>query len=685
MLIKKFPKEERRKYKRLDTIFPVEFQFLDKESHPQSDWYHGFSQDVSSAGICLVINNLSDKESLRIQSPHTNLVLQIHSPVSDNSFLAYARVVWIRKIKEIPFSQFIVGISFTRIDKREINRFIKQVIFKKILWRILQFLIIAILFYLAFMLINNFRLNARSLVAIDKYSKLLEQDLTLKQRYESLLVQRERLNQELSKKDLDIEILKGSLEKIDNAKDKEIAISEKELSESKKNIIQSEEDALYIKELKDKLEELKNIKEEETRDLKQEITLLQEQEKDLKNKISEIIAKEAELKEEFPPVEIEKEALSKDYAEQLYRWLKTHQNKKSGLIVSFEGDYNLKDISFVYDQALAIISYTLFGDYDRARRDLDFFVHTAKKNKEGGFYNAYYANAGDVSEFVAHAGPNLWLGIAILQYSHKSKDYSYLKIAEQIAGWIQSLQDKEGGIIGGKEISWYSTEHNLDAFAFFNGFYELTQDERYKKTADKILNWLKEYSYGNKSVPINRGKGDSTIATDTYAWSIAALGPEILESINMDPDGIMKFAIENCLVNANSTDRFGKSINVNGFDFAKYQHIPRGGVISCEWTAQMILSFNIMSDYYLKNKEFKKATYYQNKANEFIAELNKMIISSPSPFGQGTWCLPYASQENVNTGHGWYTPKGTNTGSVAATAYTIFAISKFNPLKLKNR
>ena len=213
-------------------------------------------------------------------------------------------------------------------------------------------------------------------------------------------------------------------------------------------------------------------------------------------------------------------------------------------------------------------------------------------------------------------------------------------------------------------------------------FYELTKDQRYKNIADKILRWLESYAYGNEFVPVGRGKGDSTIATDTYAWSIAALGPELLSKIGMDPDAILEFAIENCSVETDFTDRFSKTITVNGFDFAKHQHLPRGGVISCEWTAQMILSFNIMSDYHLKKDQLNKATYYQNEVTKYLNELSKMIISSPSAFGQGAWCLPYASQENVDTGHGWRTPRGDRTGSVAATAYTIFAISKFNPLKL---
>jgi hypothetical protein len=96
----------------------------------------------------------------------------------------------------------------------------------------------------------------------------------------------------------------------------------------------------------------------------------------------------------------------------------------------------------------------------------------------------------------------------------------------------------------------------------------------------------------------------------------------------------------------------------------------------------MILSFEIMADYYFQKGQLSESTYYQNEATQYLNELSKMVIASPSAFGQGAWCMPYASQEDVDTGHGWRTPQGNRTGSVAATAYTIFAISKFNPLKL---
>jgi hypothetical protein len=60
-----------------------------------------------------------------------------------------------------------------------------------------------------------------------------------------------------------------------------------------------------------------------------------------------------------------------------------------------------------------------------------------------------------------------------------------------------------------------------------------------------------------------------------------------------------------------------------------------------------------------------------------------MVITSPSPSGQGGICLPYATQDFVDTGHGWMTPKGKSTGSVSGTAYTLFAHYNYNPLELE--
>jgi hypothetical protein len=322
-----------------------------------------------------------------------------------------------------------------------------------------------------------------------------------------------------------------------------------------------------------------------------------------------------------------------------------------------------------------------FSDFERARKMLDFFSRRARRS-DGFFMNAYYVNDGTPVEYIAHSGPNIWLGIAALRYTDKTGDNRFLPMAEDIARAIIKIQseDPEGGIRGGPSVDWYSTEHNLDAYAFFNIMHSITSKEIYRASRDKVLQWLIAHSYDKPDIPIKRGRGDSTIATDTYAWSIAALGPEKLTAMDMNPDKILEFARDNCAVEVEYTAADGKQALIKGFDFAPASHVARGGVISTEWTAQMIISYRIMADYYRAKDVQTKALAYEQTADEHLASLCTMIISSPSPTGQGEGCLPYASAESVDTGHGWTTPKGKTTGSVSGTAYTIFAYYNYNPL-----
>ncbi len=342
-----------------------------------------------------------------------------------------------------------------------------------------------------------------------------------------------------------------------------------------------------------------------------------------------------------------------------------HQNPRTGLVVSFEGDNELANQAFTYDQALAVQIFTRLGNLARAKKILDFFDKKAKRI-DGQFLNAYYCQDGSPAEYTVRAGPNIWLGLAIMQYSRKSHDQSFLELVEEIASRIMYFQnqDVDGGIRGGQDVDWYSTEHNLDAYAFFDMLHTVTGQQQYATARNKTLEWLKLHTYDKTEIPIKRGKGDSTIATDTYAWSVAAVGPEKLQQIGMDPDKIMEFAEKNCSVEVSFIRPEGKTIKVRGF-------------------AQMILAFNEMKEFYDKKGLDIKARSYKRKAQDYLSELGNMVISSPSPSGQGEGCLPYATGDYVDTGHGWMTPSGTSTCSAAGTAYTLFAYYDYNPLKLQ--
>lgn len=640
---------ERRHYVRLDSVFPVQFRIFSLDNkYGLSDWQQGFTNNIGKGGICLLVNNFKPEFVELIKNQQAKLSLDMEMPLSARPVSASCKVAWVKDL-ESP-GKYIIGLTYENMEPTTNNRIMRYVWTKKLFVPLLMaiILILGLGFIIGGYL--NMRLIQKNKSLVEQLIKILSESGTAKQSIKELSREREGLHSK-------IQALQSDIQK---AEEEKMALAEKAKLEEAATAQGTEELNGLIK------------------NLLQEKAFLQEQ-------LMSVQRKENAITEELLRLEKKKTNLEKANLDKMYQWLTIHQNPRTGLVISFEGDNDIDNWAFTYDQSLVTQAYTNFSDFSRARKILDFFAKKAQR-KEALFYNAYYANDGEPAEYVVHSGPNIWIGIAILQYTQKSRDTNYLKLAEDIASGIIALQnqDSEGGLHGGPNIEWYSSEHNLDAYAFFNMLYETTKKNNYLLARDKILNWLVQHTYDRADIPIKRGKGDSTIATDTYAWSIAAIGPEKLLSLEMNPDKIMEFAESNCSVEVSYGRPKGQSVKIKGFDFAPKKHLARGGIVSSEWTAQMVISFKIMADYYYKKNTLARAKEYELKANEYLAGLGNMIISSPSPSGQGESCLPYATQDFVDTGHGWMTPKGKSTGSLAGTAYTLFAYYNYNPLYLSN-
>ena len=645
--------KDKRDFIRLDSIFPVEFQFCEEGGAAGSGEYHGFTSNVSRGGLCLEILR-ADNDTINLLKRHkATLHLKIHIPIHLPAIQAVAKVSWFRE-EESHVSQYLVGLRYEKIGAQEVKRIMRVAYSKTIFPRVALAGIIVLFFAFAVSTYTNIQLSASN-------RKLIEEMVSAAKdarvsRDELARIQKERFSAEEKLKEAN-----------KNSKVQEEALSQKR---DELKMIQ-----------KDNLEELKK-RETEIEKLKAVLIALEQDKTGLTERIGGLLQQEEAAVVKLSEIKEKKGSLEKANFQKMYQWVKVHQNPRTGLISSFEGDGELSDQAFTYDQALSVIAFSYLKDFDLAGKILDFYLSKAQKKQ--GFYNAYYASTAEVSEFIIHSGPNLWLGMAVLQYTQLSGDKKYLPLAGDIAAWIIKLQneDKEGGLRGGPETNWYSTEHNLDGFAFFTMLYKIQQEPAYRKASGEILSWLEKHAYDSPVVPIKRGRGDATIATDTYAWSIASVGPAKLEAMKMSPEEIMKFAEDNCGISISYLRPNGESVNVKGFDFAKQQHVARGGVISCEWTAQMILSYKLLSRHFALKMNFSKEKLYKDKAEEYLEELTKMIISSASRTGQGEGCLPYASTDSQDTGHGWRTPKGKDTGSLSATIYALFAYYGFNPLEL---
>lgn len=641
---------ERRAYIRLDSVFPVQFRLVSLDGmNFLSGWVQGFTNNISKGGLCLRINNIDAELAKTIKSQVMRLTIEIENPFTKTSLKAMAKVAWFKEPPPEEGSRFLVGLSYEQIDAVCNNRFMRYVWLRKLFFPVTVTAVFFLALGFAFNSCINIKLIKGNKALVGQLVGILQDSSIAKQKINDINRDKEELQ-------LKIKALQARIQGLETEKT--------QLAEGEK---QEENKALR------KIEALNKV-----------IEQLTQEKAPLQDKLLALEQKESIVTDELLRLDKNKILIAQANFDKMYHWLAVHQNPRTGLVMSFEGDSNIANWAFTYDQSLAAQAYLYFTELERAKKTLDFFAKRAKR-REGLFFNAYYVNDGSPVEYTIHSGPNIWLGIAMAHYTKKTKDTRYLHIAEEIADimmrWIS--QDSDGGLRGGPNVEWYSTEHNLDAYAFFEMLYKLTGKHKYDDARNTVAGWLLKHIYDKLDVPVKRGKGDATIATDTYAWSIAALGPEKLEELGMNPDKIIEFAEQSCGVEVCYVRPEGSETKLRGFDFAAQKHLARGGVVSTEWTAQMILAFRIMRDYYHKKGMAAKARTYELKADNYLAELCTMIISSPSPSGQGEGCLPYASRDAVDTGHGWMTPQGKATGSVSATAYTLFAYYNYNPLELK--
>jgi predicted nucleic acid-binding Zn-ribbon protein len=703
-----FSYSERRKYLRLNSCFPVEFSlFLSPESETECV-YQGFTQDISEGGICLQARNLSPEVVDTILNKRPKLNLLINIPIWAEPAKARVDIVWIKKDDKAKGRNSLhIGLSYASIHAKDRARIINYARSLKWLPRIaggvlaLLFLAFIALYYAHTKTCNENRELVTQLVHVSEAKAGIERqlneiktrkemlDLRLskgaktivniesqiseinkrfgieKQRIEELLsyasVKREKLERDLAdltgegiaSDDIAFKVIESRISKIDN----EVESLNMELSE-------------VLKKTRAEKQALEN-----------RLAPLVDENTQLQNQISAVETGAVLLEEQLNDLRGRSNTIEKASIERMLEWIKLRQVKRTGLVLSYEGDDSLKDWGFTYDQALAVQVFLITGQTERAKNILDFF--NARAEKSGRlFYNAYDIKTATPREYTVHSGPNIWIAISACQYVNKTKDFYFIGLAQDIAEDMISMQSAsdDKGIRGGPNVNWVSTEHNLDAYALFTMLYELTREQKYASAAEHALQWLKNSGYNKSEGRFLRGKGDATIATDTFSWSIAALGPEVLSANGMDPDRIMEFAETECRVETKFYRPEGKAVDITGFDFAKASNIGRGGIVSTEWTAQMAGAFKIMADYYGSKMDMEKQRIYNFKAEYYLSQLGKMVVSSPSPTGQGQGCLPYASIDNVDTGHGWRVANGRRTGSVAGTAYYIFAYKGHNPL-----
>ncbi len=243
------------------------------------------------------------------------------------------------------------------------------------------------------------------------------------------------------------------------------------------------------------------------------------------------------------------------------------QSERRNLVVSYEiqpDEPAYKYIfgrSIIYDDALAVIAFTMNKDYKSASQVLMALKRLLRK--DGGLWFGYNVNNDWPSEkdyegSTERTGATAWVGYSALFYlqARLAEDPEFtetnreakeiLKLAKSLGDYLLKMQVRKSGdlrnglITGGKNsyslelrnktvneifkdtsIEWISTEHNIDAYFFLRDLGILTKDEKFIQSASSIKKSMlrvwseqdKQYYRGIKPKFI-----DTALALDCASW-----------------------------------------------------------------------------------------------------------------------------------------------------------------------
>lgn len=225
------------------------------------------------------------------------------------------------------------------------------------------------------------------------------------------------------------------------------------------------------------------------------------------------------------------------------------QIKGVGLIDSYKDS---TETSYAYDNALAIMAFVARSDYDNARTILGACQNAIDVSPSGGYYDVYDCVTGYGSGAVS-AGPNSWLLNAVNLYYYKTGDSQFQTLGQQLADFLISLQDYDGGLFGDENVSWKSTEHNQSSYAALYNYGIFNNKDAYVQKANLIKDFLFIECWDGER--FFRGKNDYTVVTDVQALGVLSLGTSYASAIYWSE------------YHTRCTKKLGRKLTVTGFDF----------------------------------------------------------------------------------------------------------------------
>jgi hypothetical protein len=289
--------------------------------------------------------------------------------------------------------------------------------------------------------------------------------------------------------------------------------------------------------------------------------------------------------------------------------------------------------------------FTINGDYNRAENIFDFFnarIESELKNGKGGF--SQFRDRNGIPNYQRWLGDNAWMLIALNNYQDLTGSNTYDVLIQEMENWITNLQDVDGGLWGGFDVSGDRihkiTEGQLDAFCAVRG---------YSLFHENVLKYLSDNRWDDKDLNLVAWPSNPKYlyALDLHAWGYSLFEDYPLSSLY----SANRFYNQQIATANNSV--------INGYCFDEDRD-----VVWLEGNGQMAVAFN-------------EAGLIQ-QSQELIVELNKLVL--PSIAFPGTSGIPYSSNFGSSYGNSPLWPGADTQPCISSSAWYLFACLDFNPL-----
>jgi hypothetical protein len=209
--------------------------------------------------------------------------------------------------------------------------------------------------------------------------------------------------------------------------------------------------------------------------------------------------------------------------------------------------------AFVYDNALAVIALIACGNLSDAKPIGNALSRAARHDRsfdDGRIRNAYRAGpvgqgapnlpgwwddrariwAEDAAQDGTSTGNVAWAALALLTLHQATGDARYLSDAKRLVDWIIAATACGDGFCGGfhgydpqqVQLTWKSTEHNVDVYAAARWLFRLTGEQKYADAASQGRRLLDRAFRGDHFLlgtkPDGRLADEGVLALDVQLW-----------------------------------------------------------------------------------------------------------------------------------------------------------------------